>query len=151
MVAPRASPLRFCFCFLPCCFSLLALARCRYAVLFLFLIAHLNDSSSCTCLFLLHLYLARSRSRLLRLQKKKRDRARDERIFYLALPPFLFGDAVQHIRQECWSNSGFGRVVVEKPFGWDLQEARKLCAQLSQRLDESQIFASTIISRRPWC
>ena len=69
-----------------------------------------------------------------------RDRARDNRIFYLALPPFLFGDAVQHIRQECWSNSGFGRVVVEKPFGWDLQEARKLCAQLSQHLDESQIF-----------
>jgi len=69
-----------------------------------------------------------------------RDRARDNRIFYLALPPFLFGDAVQHIRQECWSNSGFSRVVVEKPFGWDLQEARKLCAQLSQHLDESQIF-----------
>eukprot|EP00439_Symbiodinium_sp_Y106_P062918 s44_g9.t1 len=64
----------------------------------------------------------------------------DNRIFYLALPPFLFREAVKLIRQECWPGTGYVRVIVEKPFGHDLQSARDLASQLSEYLVESQVY-----------
>lgn len=76
----------------------------------------------------------------LHLRELTQGRSRDNRIFYLALPSFLFPTAVQHIRQECWSDSGFGRVIVEKPFGRNGEEARKLSGQLAKHLDEGQIY-----------
>jgi len=65
---------------------------------------------------------------------------KDNRMFYLALPSFLFGTAVQHIRQECWSETGFDRVIVEKPFGRNLEEAKALSGELSKHLSESHIY-----------
>jgi glucose-6-phosphate 1-dehydrogenase len=59
--------------------------------------------------------------------------------FYLEIPPSLFGMVVKGL-------SGAGlvsddqRVVVEKPFGHDLQSARELAAELHQYLKESQIY-----------
>lgn len=66
---------------------------------------------------------------------------RDNRIFYLALPPFLFESAVKHIREDCYSEpNGFVRVIVEKPFGRDLQTAQELTRKLDAYLKEQQIF-----------
>jgi glucose-6-phosphate 1-dehydrogenase len=59
-------------------------------------------------------------------------------VFYLEIPPFLFGSVVQGL-----SGAGLlegARVVVEKPFGHDLESARALAAELHQYLDESQLF-----------
>ena len=57
---------------------------------------------------------------------------------YLAIPPVLFGAVVEQLANaNCTSGA---RVIVEKPFGRDLQSARKLNAILLRTFDESHIF-----------
>jgi len=57
---------------------------------------------------------------------------------FLAIPPALFDDVVNGMASVGLTKAG--RVVVEKPFGRDLQSARELNATLRKNLDESQIF-----------
>lgn len=58
--------------------------------------------------------------------------------FYLAIPPGAFGTVVDHLsRTDCARN---GRVIVEKPFGRDLQSARALNQILLRNFDERSIF-----------
>ncbi|HEY1297377.1 MAG TPA: glucose-6-phosphate dehydrogenase [Chloroflexota bacterium] len=59
-------------------------------------------------------------------------------LFYLEIPPFLFGAVVKNLRQA--GLTGNARVVVEKPFGHDRESARALADELHQYLDESQIL-----------
>ncbi|HSC50591.1 MAG TPA: glucose-6-phosphate dehydrogenase [Gaiellaceae bacterium] len=59
-------------------------------------------------------------------------------VFYLEIPPFLFGRVVQGLHDAGLIENA--RVVVEKPFGHDLQSARELAAELHQYLDESQLY-----------
>ncbi len=59
-------------------------------------------------------------------------------VFYLEIPPFLFGPVIGQL-----TNAGLtktGRVVVEKPFGHDLASARALAAEIHQYIDESQLY-----------
>jgi glucose-6-phosphate 1-dehydrogenase len=59
-------------------------------------------------------------------------------VFYLEIPPFLFGRVVKGL-----SDAGLietGRVVVEKPFGHDGESARELADELHTYLHESQIY-----------
>jgi glucose-6-phosphate 1-dehydrogenase len=59
-------------------------------------------------------------------------------VFYLEIPPFLFGGVVKGL-----SDAGLtanARVVVEKPFGHDAGSARALAAEIHRYLDESQLF-----------
>ena len=57
---------------------------------------------------------------------------------YLAIPPSLFGAVVEALgRSGCAKNA---RVVVEKPFGRDLESAKELNAILSSVFPESSIF-----------
>ncbi|GIW40773.1 MAG: hypothetical protein KatS3mg076_1350 [Candidatus Binatia bacterium] len=59
-------------------------------------------------------------------------------LHYLAIPPSLFATVVQGLeRSGCARNA---RVVVEKPFGRDLESARALNATLHAVFDESAIF-----------
>ena len=59
-------------------------------------------------------------------------------VFYLEIPPFLFGRVVKGLSDQGLTKTG--RVVVEKPFGHDLASARELADELHQYLDESQIY-----------
>lgn len=63
-------------------------------------------------------------------------------VFYLALPPQLFGTAAQGLGQAGLhrENRGWRRLVVEKPFGWDGASAEALGTALSQWWSERQIF-----------
>src|SRR5215211_7868845 len=59
-------------------------------------------------------------------------------VFYLEIPPFLFGAVVKGL-------AGVGltehaRVIVEKPFGHDLESARALAAEMHEYLDERQLY-----------
>jgi glucose-6-phosphate 1-dehydrogenase len=63
------------------------------------------------------------------------------RIFYLALPPDSFFATIEGIGQTGLNRSrGWTRLVVEKPFGRDLESARELDALLHRVFDESQVF-----------
>ena len=59
-------------------------------------------------------------------------------VFYLEIPPFLFGTVVKGLAGVGLTKTG--RVVVEKPFGTDLESARDLAGVLHEYLDESQLF-----------
>jgi glucose-6-phosphate 1-dehydrogenase len=59
-------------------------------------------------------------------------------VFYLEIPPFLFGAVVKNLRDAGLTSSA--RVVVEKPFGNDQASARALAAELHAYVDESQIL-----------
>lgn len=57
---------------------------------------------------------------------------------YLAIPPILFGPVVEQlVKANCAQG---GRVIVEKPFGRDLESARRLNAILLAAFDEAHIF-----------
>ena len=59
-------------------------------------------------------------------------------VFYLEIPPFLFGKVVQGLAEADLTRSA--RVVVEKPFGHDLASARELAAEIHQYIDEAQLY-----------
>jgi glucose-6-phosphate 1-dehydrogenase len=59
-------------------------------------------------------------------------------VFYLEIPPFLFGRVVKGLADAGLTKNA--RVVVEKPFGHDLASARALADELHQYIDESQLF-----------
>jgi glucose-6-phosphate 1-dehydrogenase len=59
-------------------------------------------------------------------------------VFYLEIPPFLFGTVVTGLADAGLTDAA--RVVVEKPFGHDQDSARALADELHQHLDESQIY-----------
>ena len=63
-------------------------------------------------------------------------------IFYLALPPGVFADAAETISEAGLADetNGWRRLVIEKPFGTDLESALKLNEQLHRGWRENQIF-----------
>ena len=63
------------------------------------------------------------------------------RIFYLALPPAAFSRTVRGLGASGLAHSaGWTRLVVEKPFGTDLDSAVALNAVLHESFEESQIY-----------
>jgi glucose-6-phosphate 1-dehydrogenase len=59
-------------------------------------------------------------------------------VFYLEIPPFLFGAVVKGLADAGLTKTG--RVVVEKPFGHDRESASALADELHQYIDESQLY-----------
>ena len=59
-------------------------------------------------------------------------------VFYLEIPPSLFGAVVGGLAKDGLTENA--RVVVEKPFGHDLASARELNAELHALIDESQLY-----------
>jgi glucose-6-phosphate 1-dehydrogenase len=59
-------------------------------------------------------------------------------VFYLEIPPFLFGTVVKGLAEAGLTKGS--RVVVEKPFGHDLESARALAEDLHQYIDEPQLL-----------
>jgi glucose-6-phosphate 1-dehydrogenase len=65
-------------------------------------------------------------------------------LFYLAIPPSVYGMVVEQLSAAGLTKpstpQGWRRVIVEKPFGIDLGSAKTLNQELHTHLDESQIF-----------
>ena len=80
-----------------------------------------------------------------RLEQLEKDRQLPgNRLFYLSVTPKLFAPIIEQLgaagvlhrrEDECWS-----RVIIEKPYGRDLESARALNKRVTAVLDESQIF-----------
>ncbi|MCU0592872.1 MAG: glucose-6-phosphate dehydrogenase [Desulfobacterales bacterium] len=70
---------------------------------------------------------------------------RGNRIFYLALPPSLYGPTALHLGDaglgaESREGGGGARIVLEKPFGTDLATSRQLDQDLHEYFREHQVF-----------
>jgi glucose-6-phosphate 1-dehydrogenase len=59
-------------------------------------------------------------------------------VFYLEIPPFLFGTVVGKLTSAGLTKTG--RVVVEKPFGHDAASAKELATELHHYIDETQLY-----------
>lgn len=67
------------------------------------------------------------------------------KVIYLAVPPQYYQVIAEHVHnsqigKECDSSGRFVRILVEKPFGSDLQTAQALDERLSSLFDESQLY-----------
>lgn len=63
-------------------------------------------------------------------------------IYYLATPPDLYGPIAENLSSAGLVNEadGFKRIIVEKPFGYDLDSSFKLNARLHEIVNEDQIY-----------
>jgi glucose-6-phosphate 1-dehydrogenase len=59
-------------------------------------------------------------------------------VFYLEIPPFLFGTVIKGLADAGLTTNA--RVVVEKPFGHDLESAHALAEEIHSYIDESQLY-----------
>ncbi len=66
----------------------------------------------------------------------------ENRVFYLSLPPRHYGEVAERLAAQglASQDSGWSRLVVEKPFGFDLESARILDERLRRHFDEEQIY-----------
>jgi glucose-6-phosphate 1-dehydrogenase len=73
---------------------------------------------------------------------EKRHGTGGNRIFYLAVPPSVYEPIVRRLGASGLSREegGYSRVVVEKPFGKDLDSARALNGVLRDSFEEKQIY-----------
>ena len=74
----------------------------------------------------------------LRAPARRASATRKHPVFYLEIPPSLFGMVIGHLAGA--GLTGGARVVVEKPFGHDLASARALAAEVHKYIDESQLY-----------
>lgn len=63
-------------------------------------------------------------------------------IYYLATPPSMYSIIPKFLNEQGLhdESQGFKRLIVEKPFGYDLATAKKLNAALLSQFDEEQIY-----------
>jgi glucose-6-phosphate 1-dehydrogenase len=73
---------------------------------------------------------------------EKKHRTGENRIFYLAVPPQVYGSAISHLGGSSLAREGKGytRIVIEKPFGHDLQSARALNNTIASSFEEPQVY-----------
>src|SRR3954469_19632039 len=65
----------------------------------------------------------------------------ENRMFYLSVAPEFFGPIALNIKESgLGSTKGWKRLIIEKPFGRDLESARKLNATLSKAFEENEIY-----------
>lgn len=63
------------------------------------------------------------------------------RIFYLAMAPEFFGTIAEHLKKDGLTDvPGFKRLVIEKPFGRDLESAKALNKQIRTAFSENEIY-----------
>lgn len=67
---------------------------------------------------------------------------KDDRLYYLALAPTLYEGTIDALHRAGMldESSGIRRVVIEKPFGTDLESATSLNHYIHSRVDEHQLF-----------
>jgi glucose-6-phosphate 1-dehydrogenase len=63
------------------------------------------------------------------------------RLFYLALPPTVFIPVSQHLKEECYViRNGLNRIIIEKPFGKDLDSCKELLSSVKKHWTEDETF-----------
>lgn len=62
------------------------------------------------------------------------------RIFYMALPPSVFTIVAAGLRKNSYSENGVNRIVIEKPFGKDLESCREMMSALGKEWKEEETY-----------
>lgn len=72
--------------------------------------------------------------------EKSKSITEPHRLFYFALPPSVFLSVATKIKELVYAKDGITRVIVEKPFGHDLESATKLLKDLRPLFKEEEIY-----------
>src|SRR6185503_19148615 len=78
-----------------------------------------------------------------RLKEFTSEGASENHLFYLATPPSLFSTIVKQLGEAGLNREEDGhwsRIIIEKPFGRDLESAKALNATVAEVFKESQIY-----------
>jgi glucose-6-phosphate 1-dehydrogenase len=67
------------------------------------------------------------------------------RLFYLSIPPQVYEPVIrnlgqQHLNEGCAHHTAVTRLLVEKPFGYDLDSAKELIRSTNRYFSEEQLF-----------
>ena len=68
------------------------------------------------------------------------DKPNHNRLFYFAIPPNVFAETGVAIRNKCMAENGWSRVIIEKPFGRDLQSCEEILDVLAKNFDEDNLY-----------
>ncbi len=73
---------------------------------------------------------------------KSKENGSGNRIYYMATPPGVFPNIIDllGLTDQLGEQNGWRRVVIEKPFGTDLESAHSLNEQIHKALSEKQIY-----------
>ncbi|MDR2465213.1 MAG: glucose-6-phosphate dehydrogenase [Streptococcaceae bacterium] len=72
---------------------------------------------------------------------EERYQTEGNQVFYLAMSPNFFGTIALHLKSEnIVTEHGYSRLIIEKPFGTDLETATELNEALSNTFTEEQIY-----------
>ncbi len=76
------------------------------------------------------------------IQLEKKHQSGGNRIFYLAIPPTLYESVISTLGKTGLSreDGGYTHVVIEKPFGRDLDSARRLNRTVKDSFEEKQVY-----------
>ncbi|KAJ8321133.1 hypothetical protein KUTeg_001315 [Tegillarca granosa] len=75
------------------------------------------------------------------LNKQIEQKGDSNRLFYLALPPSVFETVTLNLKAVCMAKGDkWTRVIIEKPFGKDLESSTKLSSHLESLFKEEQIY-----------
>jgi len=74
-----------------------------------------------------------------RLCEVEKNSGADERLFYMALPPSVFIPVATSLKKNNYRKDTTTRLIVEKPFGMDLESSRKLAKELGALFSENEV------------
>lgn len=75
-----------------------------------------------------------------KLEKKGGSSSEPNRLFYMALPPNVFTVVAAGLKKNCYVEKGNNRIVIEKPFGKDLESSRDMMGKLKDLWKEEETF-----------
>lgn len=76
-----------------------------------------------------------------KIQEYEEDAGICNRLFYLALPPSIYPEVCANIKNECKQKpKGWTRIILEKPFGRDLQSSEELNEHICSLFNEDQLY-----------
>jgi len=79
-------------------------------------------------------------SHLRDIESKYQGNEPNNRLFYFALPPSVFIPVSRHVKRNNYTAKGVTRLIIEKPFGKDLDSCRELISAVKQDWKEDETF-----------
>jgi len=70
----------------------------------------------------------------------EKNRKKNNRVFYMALPPSVFTVVAAHLKKNCYTKDGSNRIIIEKPFGSDTESCREMMDALKSEWSENETY-----------
>lgn len=72
------------------------------------------------------------------------------RIFYLSVPQEALIDVATSLADYAQTSKGWNRIIIEKPFGFDVLSSQRLTQSLVSKLKEKQIYRFVFVTMSCW-